>query len=355
VLESYGWSQALQQQFRIHAAQGLLPARVIVQQRGLYLLATATGEVSAKLSGRFAYEAAAGALPVAGDWVAVWVHPGEAMGTIHHLLPRRGAFTRKAAGAGPAAQIVAANVDVALLVTSLNGDLNLRRIERYLAVAWEGRAAPVVVLTKADLCRKVSERKAEIEAVALGVPVYVVSVLTGEGLEALGACYAPGQTAALLGSSGVGKSSLFNALAGHPLMGVGSTRADDGRGRHTTTHRQLVLLPNGRLMLDTPGMRELGLWNGDRGLATAFADVEALAAACRFPDCAHRGEPDCAVLAALVEGILDAGRLRSYRKLQRELSRCARKDHRGARASARKISRQGREHRARKRCEHPAD
>jgi ribosome biogenesis GTPase / thiamine phosphate phosphatase len=268
--------------------------------------------------------------------VAAAVRPEEGTATIHHRLARRGAFVRKAVGGGAVAQVVAANVDVAFLVASLNADLSPRRIERYLATAWEGGASPVVVLTKADLCRDSAVRKAEIEAVALGVPVHVVSIITGEGLEGLGQSFAAGQTAALLGSSGVGKSSLVNALAGADLMATRAIREEDARGRHTTTHRQLVLLPNGRLVLDTPGMRELGLWEADAGVAQTFADVEALAASCRFRDCAHVTEPGCAVQAALADGSLDEGRWRSYAKLQRELARFARKDDPSEQARIRK-------------------
>jgi ribosome biogenesis GTPase / thiamine phosphate phosphatase len=340
VLNSYGWSETLQQKFQTHAASGLRPARVIVQQRGLYVLATEFGDVSAQLSGRFVHEAEAGMHPVAGDWVAVGIRLDEAAATIQRLLPRNGAFVRKAAGGGRAAQVVAANVDVAFVVTSLNGDLNARRIERYLVTAWDTGACPVVVLTKADLCHDYIARRAEIEAIAPGVPVHVVSVVTGQGLEALGTSFAAGQTAALLGSSGVGKSSLVNALAGASLMATQAVRDDDARGRHTTTHRQLTLLPNGRLMLDTPGMRELGLWEADAGVATAFADVEALAAHCRFKDCAHGAEPGCAVQAAIAEGTLDQNRVRSFAKLQRELARDARKEHSIARAVARKFEKQ---------------
>jgi ribosome biogenesis GTPase len=324
LITSYGWSDTLQQQFQTYAARGLAPARVIVQQRGLYVLATPTAEANAQLSGRFAHEAEAGAYPVAGDWVAAAVRAAEASATIHHLLTRRSAFVRKAIGGG--AQVVAANVDVAFLVASLNADLNPRRIERYLATAWESGASPVVVLTKADLCDDCAAHKARIEAVALGVPVHVVSAVTGQGLAELSASFAPGQTAALLGSSGVGKSSVVNALAGASLMATQAIREEDARGRHTTTHRELVLLPGGRLMLDTPGMRELGLWDAEAGVATTFADIEALVSECRFRDCAHGAEPGCAVRAALVDGSLDEGRWRSYAKLQREAARFARRD-----------------------------
>jgi ribosome biogenesis GTPase / thiamine phosphate phosphatase len=351
LLNSYGWSDTLQQQFQIHAARGLTPARVIVQQRGLYVLATSLGEASAQLSGRFAHDAADGDYPVAGDWVAAAVRPAEASATIHHLLPRRSAFKRRAAGGGAASmQVVAANVDVALLVASLNGDLNPRRIERYLATAWESGADPVVVLTKADLCAETGTLKGEIEAVAIGVPVHVVSAVTGEGLAGLAESIAPGQTAALLGSSGVGKSSLVNALAGNVLMATQPIREDDARGRHTTTLRQLVLLPNGRLMLDTPGMRELGLWDADAGVAATFAEVEVLIAACRFRDCAHDTEPGCAVQAALADGGLDPARWRNYTKLQRELDRLARKDDPVQRAEQRKVwIKRNRDYRAQKR------
>ena len=349
MLNSYGWSDTLQQQFQVYAAQGLAPARVIVQQRGLYGLATPMGEATAQLSGRFAHAAEAGAYPVAGDWVAAAVRAAEARATIHHVLPRRSAFMRKAVG-GAGAQVVAANVDVAFLVASLNADLNARRIERYLATAWESGALPVVVLTKADLCDTADALRAEVEAVAIGVPVHVVSAVTGEGLATLTESLAPGQTATLLGSSGVGKSTLVNALAGTALMATQAIREDDARGRHTTTHRQLVLLPNGRLVLDTPGMRELGLWDAEEGVAATFADVKALVAHCRFRDCAHDGEPGCAVQAALAEGRLDAGRWRSYAKLQREAAHLARRDDPRQRAELRKVwIKRSRDYRAQKR------
>jgi ribosome biogenesis GTPase len=354
LLDSYGWSDALQHAFTTRSGHGLEPARVIVQQRGHYMLATRTGEAAARLSGRFAHEAGEGDYPVAGDWVAAAVRPTEASATIHRLLPRRSAFVRKAVGGRAAAQVVAANVDVAFLIASLNADLNPRRIERYLATAWDSGASPIVVLTKADLCHD-RERDAlagRIEAVALGVPVHAVSAVTGQGLDRLRASFAAGQTAALLGSSGAGKSSLVNALAGAPLMATRAIREDDARGRHTTTHRQLVLLPDGRLVLDTPGMRELGLWEADAGVAATFADIEELARRCRFGDCAHAAEPGCAVQAALADGSLDGSRWRSRAKLQRELAREARRDDPQARAAARKIwVQRARNYRARKRHE----
>jgi len=277
--------------------------------------------------------------------------PDKASATIHGVLPRRNAFTRKAAGPGrPAGQVVAANIEIAFLVTSLNADRNARRIERYLATALESGAAPVVVLTKADLCDDRAPALAEIEPLTRGVPVHVVSAVSGEGIEGLRACFAPGQTAVLLGSSGVGKSSLVNALAGTERMATGGIREDDARGRHTTTHRELVLLPDGRLVLDTPGMRELGLWEAEAGVAEAFDDIEALATTCRFGDCRHEAEPGCAVRAALADGSLDGDRWRSWIKLQHELAHLVRREDPAARAAARKIRvQQQKEYRASKR------
>ncbi|WP_309643406.1 ribosome small subunit-dependent GTPase A [Phenylobacterium sp.] len=340
MLDTYGWSEPLQRLFHDHAARGLIPGRVTVQQRGHYGLVIATGEVAGELSGRFHFEAEAGGYPVAGDWVACTppVEKGPVM--IQALLPRATSFVRREPNGGRA-QVVAANIDLALLVASLNADLNARRIERYLATAWESGAQPVVVLTKLDTCADPEPLIEEIRAVAYGVEVHAVSAVTGEGIAGLSALLAPGKTAVLLGSSGVGKSTLVNALAGQELMETQEIREDDARGRHTTTHRELVLLPSGGLMLDTPGMRELGLWNADAGLATAFGDlegeVEALAAQCKFRDCKHVAEPGCAVRAALESGELDAERWEAYGKLQRELAHLDRKENPAAASQARKV------------------
>lgn len=337
MLDTYGWSETLHDQFKSHAGQGLVPGRVTIQQRGLYRLATPEGEVLAELSGRFLHEALEGDHPVAGDWVAARLRPGEAAATIHHVLPRASVFTRRASGPGGGSQVVAANVDLVLLTASLNADLSLRRLERYLATAWESGAQPVVVLTKADVCDDAEALIAEVEAIAFGVPVHAVSAMTGQGIDELAALLAPGKTAVLLGSSGVGKSTLVNALAGQDLMDTGGIREDDARGRHTTTHRELVLLPSGALILDTPGMRELGLWQADEGLAATFGDIEALAGGCRFRDCSHTREPGCAVREALEAGELDEGRWKSYGKLQRELAHLDRRDDPQARAEYRKV------------------
>ncbi len=337
MLDRYGWNDTLRQHFASHAAEGLLPARVIVQQRGHYEVATDTGDLKATLAGKLAHEALEGGYPVTGDWVAIAARGSEGTAVIHHVLPRASTFTRRAAGPAAKAQVVAANVDVALLVVSLNTDFNLRRLERYLATAWESGAEPVIVLTKADLCADSAALKADVEGIAFGVPVHAISSVSGEGLEDLRALLLPGRTAVLLGSSGVGKSTLLNALAGEQRMATREIREDDGRGRHTTTHRELVLLPSGTLILDTPGMRELGLWDAESGVTATFTDIEELALACRFHDCKHHSEPGCAVRAAIEAGTLDAGRWEAYGKLQKEVAFETRKDDPRLRAETRKV------------------
>jgi ribosome biogenesis GTPase len=321
-LETLGWNPALEAAFEPHNRSDLIPGRVVVQHRGAWVVLSELGELWCDLATRLVRDAQAGEFPAVGDWVAVAARPGESRATIHAVLPRRTKFSRKAA-TGPSnrteEQVVAANVDTVFLVAGLGRDLNVRRLERYLATAWESGAQPVIVLTKSDLhSDEVSSAVAEVEAIAFGVPVHALSGVTGEGVEALEPYLAPGRTVALLGSSGVGKSTLVNRLAGREVLATAEVRAD-GRGRHTTSHRELVLLPEGALLLDTPGMRELQLWDASQGLSGAFEDVEQFTSACRFSDCTHEGEPGCAVRAALADGSLDAERWESYRKLQREL------------------------------------
>lgn len=306
-----GWSSALEQLDE----DNVIPARVAAQHRGAYVVWTAAGELRARAAGRLFYDHEVGEpVPAVGDWVAV------RESTITAILPRRSAFIRKRAGFGSDEQVLAANVDTAFLLAGLDDDFSLRRLERYVTTAWDSGAVPVVVLTKADLCDDVGDALLQVETVAIGVPVVPVSNVTGVGVDEVEERLQPGRTAVLLGSSGVGKSTLLNRLAGDELMRTGAIAAD-GTGRHTTTHRELVRLPSGALMIDTPGLRELQFWEGDVG--AAFEDIEALALECRFRDCAHESEPGCAVHAAIDGGTLALDRLRSWRKLQRELEAIA--------------------------------
>lgn len=326
LLKSYGWTAEREAAFAELAGRGLLPGRIVVQQRSHARVMTQAGEVAASLAGKLAHEAGELDLPVTGDWVACSRRPGESA-AIQAVLPRTSLFVRRAAGQAQTVQAVAANVDLALLVASLNADLNPRRLERYLAMALESGVRPVVVLTKADLSSDVARARAELASVLGGVEVLATSSRSGLGLPELAGLLAPGLTAVLLGSSGAGKSSLVNALAGVERMATAAIRESDAHGRHTTTHREIVLLPSGALLLDTPGMRELGLWDARSGLAAAFADLEAeietLAANCRFRDCRHDAEPGCAVRSALEDGRLDRDRWDSLGKLRAELAQDA--------------------------------
>lgn len=319
-LEDLGWNESFAAAFEPHTRQGLVPARVIREGRGVYGVATGDGELSAAAAGRLWHGEEGGGQPAVGDWVAVRLPTlPEEPALIRAILPRKSKFSRKAAGARTDEQVVASNVDTVFLMTGLDHDFNPRRIERYLAAAWESGANPVVILNKSDLDSTLEEHVLEVERVAMGVPVHAISAKQGRGIEALAPYLGQGQTVSVLGSSGVGKSTLINRLLGSDIQRTGSVRASDDRGRHTTTHRELFPLPGGGLILDTPGMRELQLWEADEGLGAAFADIEELAARCRFSDCRHGGEPGCAVEEAVASGELSPERLESWRKLQREL------------------------------------
>ncbi len=294
----------------------LLPARVAIQEREAYVIAGEAGETPAQVAGRFRLDAASPAgYPVVGDWVLV--RPGDLSATIHRVLPRKTRISRKVAWERAEEQVLAANVDVVLVVSSLNADLNLRRLERYLAVARESGALPVVVLNKADLRPDREALVAAVAAVAGDARILVASAREGDGIDEIAAYLDGHRTVALLGSSGVGKSTITNRLLGDERLATAELR-DDGRGRHTTTRRQLIVVPGRGLVLDTPGMRELQLWDAD--LEGAFADLTSLALDCRFRDCSHAGEPGCAVGGAIAGGALAAERLASYRKLERELA-----------------------------------
>jgi ribosome biogenesis GTPase / thiamine phosphate phosphatase len=275
-------------------------------------------------------------LPAVGDWVALKKRPDQEHARIHAVLPRRSQFTRKTVGTKTEEQIVGANIDTVLLVTALNQDFNPRRVERYLSVAWQSGAAPVVLLSKADLCDDVADKIAAIEAISNGAPVHALSAKYGTGVAEVQAYFVSGQTVAVLGTSGVGKSTLINRLIGFDKQKVTEVRESDDRGQHTTRHRELILLPQGGLVLDTPGMRELQLWEVDEGVEQVFSDVEELAAHCRFSNCQHESEPGCAIQAAIKAGTLKASRLENYRKLQQELAHLARRQESYAELRARK-------------------
>lgn len=321
MIEAYGWSDRHREAFAAHALAGLKPGRVVQQQRDAYLVATDAGELRAKASGRLAHEARDIGYPAVGDWVALSFDPQDNTATIHALLPRHTALVRRGGVDSPRnLQILAANVDVVFVVTSMNADMNLRRTQRYLAAARQSGARPVVVLTKSDLSADPQKQADEILASEPGCPVLVVSVRERRGLDALLDQVGPGETCVLIGSSGVGKSSLVNTFLKEDRMVTQDIRASDDQGRHTTSHRQLVLLPGGRMLLDTPGIREVGLIDAEEGLSAVFDDVETLVQSCRFNDCGHAKEPGCAVNSALKEGRLDPDRWAHFQKLKLELA-----------------------------------
>ena len=327
-LEDLGYTAFFSSQFADAELEGCVPARVIEEHRRLWRVRDAVGERTAEVTGKLYHDAEGkGDLPAVGDWVALRARPGEERATIVRVLRRKSKFSRKVAGDVTGEQVVAANVDTVFVAFSLNRDLNLRRLERYLAMAWESGAQPVVLLTKTDLVDDVQAFLAKVDEVTLGsVPVHAVSARTGEGIDELRAWLQPNRTAVLLGSSGVGKSTIVNSLVGEELLPTQEVREDDQMGRHTTTHRELILVPTGGVVLDTPGIRELQLWDAD--LEQTFGDIEEIARRCRFSDCAHDQEPGCAIREALAEGVLSRERWLSYQKLQREMEAIeARRNH----------------------------
>ena len=318
-LTALGWEPVLAGAFAPHAERGLVPGRVALEHTHIYRVLTENGEWLSRVSGRLRHQAAHRAdFPAVGDWVALEppAHGGDAR--ILVVLPRFSRFSRRAAGDPTEEQIVAANVNTVFLVSGLDADFNPRRIERYLVVAWESGAAPIIVLNKADLVEDVGEFVDEVQRMAPAVPVHPISTRHPDSLATLRAYLAHGQTAALLGSSGVGKSTIVNTLIGKELLRTREVRDWDDRGRHTSTVRQLIVLPEGGVLIDTPGLRELQLWETGSALTGAFSDVDALAAECRFRDCRHENEPGCAVNAAVDAGTLSPERLTSYQKLRDE-------------------------------------
>jgi ribosome biogenesis GTPase len=351
-LRELGWDASFEEAWRALSAEDLVPGRVIAGHARVFRVATAEGELQAELAGRLRH-AARGPLdlPAVGDWVALRPRAGERRALLQAVLARRSAFVRRAAGKATVAQLLAANVDTAFLVMGLDADFNPRRLERALVLARESGVEPVVVLNKADLCRDVEARRAEVERTAIGASVLVVAAKAGLGLEALAAWLSRGRTVVLLGSSGVGKSTLVNRLLGEERQRTREVRRRDERGQHTTARRELIALPGGALLIDTPGLREVQLWASAIGLSGVFEDVERLAGACRFRDCSHDQEPGCAVRAAVAAGDLPAERLESFRKLRGELRALEVRDdperQRRRRREWRSIHRAARKHRPR--------
>jgi len=318
-IQYLGWNAYFQALWNEEERSGCVAARVVAQHRGRWRVAGEFGESWAEASGRLRHESENGGdWPAVGDWVAAEICGESTSAIIQQVLPRKSKFSRKQAGKRIAEQVLAANIDLAIIVAALDDEFNVRRIERYVAQCWESGARPVLVLNKADACATPCEHVEEIRGLAIGAPPFVLSARTGDGMPAFEASLVKGQTIVFLGSSGVGKSTLVNWLLHEEKQSTRAVRTTDSRGRHTTTARELFVLPGGGMVIDTPGLRELQLWDAGEGVSQAFADIEELAAQCRFRDCTHTSEPGCAVRTALDEGTLDAQRLESQRKLERE-------------------------------------
>ena len=316
-LRKYGLNDHFEQESTQY--NDLFAARVSEQHRELYKVISEQGELNASVSGKISYYAEnQKSFPVVGDWVMIDRSDGTSGNAIiHHILRRKSIFTRKAAGSTNEQQVIAANIDVVFICMSLNADFNLRRIERYLTIAWDSMATPVIVLTKSDLCEDLPRKMNEISSISMGVDIIACSSENGYGYQDVNDYIVQGKTIAFIGSSGVGKSTIINRLMGQDILITKRIREDD-RGRHTTTHRQLLLLPSGGIVIDTPGMRELQIYTGN--LSRTFEDIEGLAAGCKYSDCSHGTEPDCMVKKAIKDGSLSKERFESYKKLKRELS-----------------------------------
>ncbi|MBW8015034.1 MAG: ribosome small subunit-dependent GTPase A [Planctomycetes bacterium] len=319
-LRELGWNRFFEEHFTDHKQKGLVPARVIREHKHIYQVHTEDGPLTAALAGKIDYDAQTKAdYPTVGDWVAVKLIPNEDKAVIRAILPRKSKFTRKSVAKADEEQVIAVNIETVFLVTAFDEDFNLRRIERYLVLAWDSGADPVIILNKSDLCDDVEYYISQIKFVAPDVPIHTICATEGKGIEPLFEYLGSGKTVSLLGSSGVGKSTIINTILGIERLAVAPVREDDSKGRHTTTHRELILLPQGGAMIDNPGMRQLHLWVDQDGIKRAFEDIELLAENCKFRDCTHDHEPGCAVLEALEEGKIDPQRIENFQKLKDEI------------------------------------
>lgn len=319
-IRNIGWDAAFADSFAVFAAQGLRPSRVVMRNRDLYWLIGSDGEYTARLSGKIKRQSAAGGIiPVVGDWVAVLEQDGFYGAMIQAVVPRRSGFSRKQAGRSSIEQALAANIDTVFIVAGLDGNFNISRLERYLAVAHASLANPVILLNKSDACADPESCKARAADCAPGTPIHCISAASGIGLEQLGQYMAAGRTLAFLGSSGVGKSTIINRLFGENRQATGATSEHNGKGRHTTTGAELIPHESGCLLLDTPGLRELTLWCDESTLDESFADIQKLIGSCRFSNCRHLAEPGCAIRDALASGRLAPKRFANYQKMQVEV------------------------------------
>lgn len=319
-LETLGWNSEWEERFAHFRDEGLRPARVAIEDKHRYVVLGPDGELSGQVSGKFLHQtSSASELPKVGDWVAISPIPDEAKAIIHHVLPRRTKLSRKVPGPETEEQVLVTNVDIAFVVHALDRTFRPGLLQRHLVTVLEGGAKPVVVLNKADLCENILGKIADAEKIAGEAPVLAVSAKTGQAMESLAQLIRPGETVVFIGSSGVGKSSLINQLYGDEIQATTEVRESDSKGRHTTTWRELILLPRGGLVIDTPGMREFQMWMAGEGIHDAFSDIEALSVQCHFRDCSHTVEKRCAVLEAVAAGTLPRERYDSYLKLRREV------------------------------------